>query len=76
MNPQGPIGMRIALRFDLTLELLDVVTSRVPALLYIRLVRVKVAAVRMVIIGFHILPLRKPALDRARSQTNSRGQSL
>ncbi len=60
-------------RFDLTPELLDVVTSRVPALHDIRLVHIKTTSMLMVVVGFNIPSLRKPALDRSSSQTNPLG---
>jgi hypothetical protein len=73
MGSEGPSRMRIALGFDLAPELLDVVLAFVPAPPHIRLVGIKPTAMPVMVRGFHIGPLGKPALDRAPAQTNPLG---
>src|SRR5258708_3683341 len=48
-------------RFDLSPELLDVVTPLIPAPHHICLVRIKTTSMPMVVVRFHILCLCEPA---------------
>src|SRR5438105_4226120 len=73
MLTQYLIRMGIPLSFDLTPELLDVVTSLIPSPHDIRLVGIKTTAMPMVVVRFLILSLREPALDRSSPQTHSIG---
>src|SRR6266487_4355509 len=75
MLAQCPIRMRIALSFDLTPELLDVVTPRIPTLHDIRFVCIKTTSMLMVVVGFHIRSLREPALNGSHSQASRLGSA-
>src|SRR5712692_7632366 len=76
VGSQRPIGMRISLRFDLTPNLLDVMTSAIPSLLHIRSVRIETTAVRVMVVGFRIDIAGNPALDGSCAQTNSASDLL
>src|SRR6266487_407613 len=66
--------MRISLSFDLTPDLLNIMTSTIPALLHIRCVRVKAAAMAScMIVGFRIVIRGQPALDGSCAQADSFG---
>src|SRR5258708_12529925 len=61
----------IRCRFHLTPNLLNVMTSAIPALLHIRSVRIETTPVGVMVVGFRILVRRKPPLDSSCTQTNS-----
>src|SRR5215472_16893964 len=65
--------MGIALRFDLAPKLLNVMASLIPALLDVRFIRIKTTSMPMMVVGFHILTLCEPSLDRSPSQANPLG---
>src|SRR5437016_1915629 len=73
MASQSLIRMGISLSFDLAPELLNVVTSLIPPSHDIGLVRIKTTSMRMVVVRFHILCLREPALNGSHSQADPLG---
>ena len=73
MASQSLIRVRISLSFDLAPELLNVVASLIPTSQDIRLIRIKMTAMPMVVVRFHILFLREPSLDGPHSQADSLG---
>src|SRR5260370_13365096 len=66
--------MRIPLSFHFTPNLLDVMTSAIPALLHIRSVRIETTAMAScMILGFRIVIRGEPALDGSCTQADSFG---
>src|SRR6266571_6725465 len=68
--------MRISLSFNLTPDLLDVMTAVIPSLLHINLIGIETTPVRVMVVGFRIGFLCQPSLDRPSSQTDSLGDLL
>src|SRR5258706_3838534 len=76
MGSQCSVGMRIALSLDLAPDLLDVMTSLVPASSYIRLVRIKTTPMPMMVVGFDIGPIFHPSLHRSHAKAHPFGDLI